>query len=898
MPQTIPRSPAGRRAVSASRIPCLHAGCHRWFKTASRLNHHKSSFHSYSFHKSGLPAHLQSTSPHEGVVRDYHEELTGQKCDSNGQPIHPSSPPPPIFEKPPDDWGSYGSQLGFETAEFIFQEAEMSASKIDKLLYLWGCSNGSRPPFSDHNELYETIDATKLGDIRWDTFKLRYNGERPTDNVPPWMDEEYEYWYRDPSTVVENMLSNTEFDGEIDYAPYRDFTAGDKKRRYENFMSGDWAWLQADEIARDPSTHGATFVPIILGSDKMTVSVATGQNDYWPVYLSIGNIHNNVRRTHCNGVELLSFLAIPKAAKKYTDDPTFRRFKKQLFHTAMSRILSSLKAGMTVPQVMKCPDGHFRRAVFGIGPYIADYPEQVLISGIVQNWCGRCIVLPDNLDAGGPPRTAELMRALIEELQAGAAWDEWGIDVNVVPFTEDFPRADICQLLAPDILHQLVKGSFKDHLVEWVGKYLELEYGKAGAKERMMDIDRRIAAAPPFPGLQRFPDGRGFSQWTGDDSKALMKGHVPQDIVRTLRAFLEFCYIVRQNVITDDTLKDLRNALERFHHYREVFRDVGVRTEGFSLPRQHSLVHYEALIRLFGAPNGLCTSITESKHITAVKKPWRRSSKYKALGQILRTNQRLSQLAAARTDFEAHGMLPISRPRENILKDEHAGIIDERPALAHSDVKLARCHARGRARSVPALAIELGIPALSMLIAQFLYEQLNCESTPLPAGASHLPVFTGPLKVFHSATATFVSPSDLSGIGGMRRETIRAIPVWHQGPARYDTIFMSTDDTFNGMLSMEIARVLCFFHLSTQMVALTLAHLFIGMWMVRPSFMGNGSKNLSVIHLDSIVRSAHLLPIFGREQVPRAVNFHNSLDIYRGFYVNCFADYHAFELAS
>ncbi len=32
-----------------------------------------------------------------------------------------------------------------------------------------------------------------------------------------------------------------------------------------------------------------------------------------------------------------------------------------------------------------------------------------------------------------------------------------------------------------------------------------------------------IAAVPPFPGLRRFPEGRGFKQWTGDDSKALMK---------------------------------------------------------------------------------------------------------------------------------------------------------------------------------------------------------------------------------------------------------------------------------------------------------------------------------------------------------------------------------------
>jgi hypothetical protein len=38
------------------------------------------------------------------------------------------------------------------------------------------------------------------------------------------------------------------------------------------------------------------------------------------------------------------------------------------------------------------------------------------------------------------------------------------------------------------------------------------------------DIDfPRISAVPPFPGLRRFPDGRDFVQWTGDDSKALMK---------------------------------------------------------------------------------------------------------------------------------------------------------------------------------------------------------------------------------------------------------------------------------------------------------------------------------------------------------------------------------------
>ena len=60
-------------------------------------------------------------------------------------------------------------------------------------------------------------------------------------------------------------------------------------------------------------THGAMFVPIILGSDKTTVSVATGNNKYWPVYGSIGNIHNNVRRAHGSGLVLIAFLSIPKS---------------------------------------------------------------------------------------------------------------------------------------------------------------------------------------------------------------------------------------------------------------------------------------------------------------------------------------------------------------------------------------------------------------------------------------------------------------------------------------------------------------------------------------------------------------------------------------------------------
>jgi hypothetical protein len=59
--------------------------------------------------------------------------------------------------------------------------------------------------------------------------------------------------------------------------------------------------------------EGAMFVPVILGSDATTVSVATGHNEYHPLYASIGNVHNGVRRAHRNAVSLVGFLAIPKS---------------------------------------------------------------------------------------------------------------------------------------------------------------------------------------------------------------------------------------------------------------------------------------------------------------------------------------------------------------------------------------------------------------------------------------------------------------------------------------------------------------------------------------------------------------------------------------------------------
>jgi Plavaka transposase len=41
----------------------------------------------------------------------------------------------------------------------------------------------------------------------------------------------------------------------------------------------------------------------------------------------------------------------------------------------------------------------------------------------------------------------------------------------------------------PDLLHQVIKGTFKDHIITWVNQYLLEEHGDAHASEIIADID-------------------------------------------------------------------------------------------------------------------------------------------------------------------------------------------------------------------------------------------------------------------------------------------------------------------------------------------------------------------------------------------------------------------------
>ena len=166
-----------------------------------------------------------------------------------------------------------------------------------------------------------------------------------------------------------------------------------------------------------------------------------------------------------------------------------------------------------------------------------------------------------------------------------------------------------------------------------------------------------------------------------------------------------------------------------------------------------------------------------------------------------------------------------------------------------------------------------------------------------------LPPFKKHIHVHHSATATYYSPSNGCGAGGLIQETIHSSPSYHGGLHR-DTVFVSVDSADPGIEGMMVAHVLLFFSFNywRRDFSCALVHWFIydeydddtGMWMVCPE---RGHSMLQVIDTNSIVCGTHILPIHARNsKVPQFFNYLTALDSYRSFFVNHFIDHHAHKL--
>ncbi|THU94436.1 hypothetical protein K435DRAFT_668435 [Dendrothele bispora CBS 962.96] len=420
-------------------------------------------------------------------------------------------------------------------------------------------------------------------------------------------------------------MANPAFRGHQTYAPVRHYRdKAQTNRQYSEMWTCNWWWDVQKEL---PHEFG-TVTPVIVASDQTQLSTFSGDKKAWPVYLSIGNVEKSIRRKPSSRAFLLVGY-IPTSKLECFSEKRRSQMGYQLFHDCMKKVFEPLEKAGREGVKMVCADGYERLVYPLLATYIADYPEQCLVCCCKENSCPRCTVEPSKRGEyvysilRSPDITLEALRAQSHGERSDEFKSQNLRPIN--PFWRNLPHCNIFECMTPDLLHQLHKGLFGDHVSKWA-----METIRSGHEE----IDSRFRAMTPHPTLRHFPKGiSSVTQWTRNEYKAMAKvfpgmlaNAAEPRVLEAVHAFEDFMYYAHFEVHTDKSLAALDEAWSAFHVHKEVFQDLQIR-EHFNISKLHNVSHYSESFRSHGTADGFNSESSERLHIDLAKLGYRASNK-------------------------------------------------------------------------------------------------------------------------------------------------------------------------------------------------------------------------------------------------------------------------------
>lgn len=393
-----------------------------------------------------------------------------------------------------------------------------------------------------------------------------------------------------------------------------------------------------DFQSRLPPGHG--FLGIIGASDKTALTVGTGGKEMHPFLLSIANIDAGVRmKASSHAFALAAYLPIPKFCD--VSKHVHAILCARVYHKCISIVTQSLKDAEAEGAVMSNPWGNLNAIHTPLVSWIADYPEQLLISCTAAKHSP--VSIASSLQFGDnviySPRTRDVtLSAIYKACDETDPWDipsfykttqRYHLNGVYQPFWEDWGIADPSLFLTPDALHQWHK-FFYDHVVKWVINIM-------GGPE----LDYRLQSLQPRVGSKHWGNGVSkLKQCTGREHReletlivAVAAGAVPDSVLCAIRALLDFIYQAQNVYHYDDTLYALTQALDEFHSHKFSILEAGGRTgktgalNHFQIPKLELMQQVVRSIKAMGASYQWTSDVTERCHIVLVKRPYRSSNR-------------------------------------------------------------------------------------------------------------------------------------------------------------------------------------------------------------------------------------------------------------------------------
>ncbi|KAJ3486481.1 hypothetical protein NLJ89_g11806 [Agrocybe chaxingu] len=328
--------------------------------------------------------------------------------------------------------------------------------------------------------------------------------------------------YRNPLEAIKSLWGDPGLASHLVYRPRKIFSHSSQENRiYTEMWTGQW-WHAVQSQLPD----GATLAPVIIATDKTQLTQFSGGKVAYPVYLTLGNIPKALRRKPSKrACILIGYLPTETTALKVANlakKEVSKRYQR-LFHESMRHILLPLiEAGQTGVE-MTGGNGEVRRVFPILACYVADFPEQCLVTCTKYGTCPKCRAKATELqnDIAAEDRTQSWTSSIIEDAatasQTPAQFYKICMSSDVSgsvyePFWKDFPLANINLSITPDVLHQLYQGVLK-HLITWCQTTMTVE-----------ELDARVRTLPPAFGVRHFKNGFSvLSQISGPERKHMSR---------------------------------------------------------------------------------------------------------------------------------------------------------------------------------------------------------------------------------------------------------------------------------------------------------------------------------------------------------------------------------------